>query len=70
MVLEASKAVNVLCEKYDASGLSLLLNGSGTARLVIRDGGFAVEPGARYAVSIGDAVKTIGAGETAVTIGG
>ena len=51
-VLMAS-AVNVHCGQYDAARIDLALHGRGPARLIVRSGDFAVEPGSSYAVNVG-----------------
>lgn len=51
LFLTASQPVNLVCEKYDASGIVMTLNGQGKAELQVKDGEFPVKPGARYRVS-------------------
>jgi len=49
--LETSRPCNVLVKRYDSSGLELLLDGAGSARLVIESGPFLITPGKTYHVT-------------------
>ena len=49
--IRAKNPVNLVFERYDASGASLILNGRGLVRLEFRSGDFPIAPGAEYAVS-------------------
>jgi hypothetical protein len=50
--VEASDPVNVVTERYDATGVCLALHGSGRIRLTLRDGRFAIPPGVGYTVRL------------------
>ena len=49
--LKAARRVNVICRRYGAKGITLLLNGTGRAAVRVRNGEFAVQPNTAYVVT-------------------
>ncbi len=59
--LAASDPVNVLTRRYDESGIELIVSGTGSATVTVRDGAFAVRSGKRYELIVNGRVQRVAA---------
>ena len=60
--VQSASPINLVVPKYDATAIQLLLNGKGTAEIVVKDGDFSIKPGTAYLVKT-DTVKKLRADE-------
>ena len=66
--LHAKAPVNLVCTKYDKDGVEFILNGSSEVDMIVKDGGFPVQRGVNYRVSIGAAQRVIQARDDSVSV--
>ena len=62
VTLRSARPLNLVCERYDASEVNVLLNGESEVELVIRDGEFPVKAEGRYRTSSSAEPLTVGSG--------
>ena len=67
MTIQSSAPINLIVPQYDAQGIRLLLNAQGEAKVTVRNGDFAVKPGATYRIKSGEDRKVTAANDGALS---
>jgi hypothetical protein len=60
--VQSDVPVNLICARYDATGITIDATGQGRLSLAVEDGEFAVAAGAQFRVTAGDETSQTTAG--------